>query len=210
MTRRAAAAALLVLALAAASPRGALADGDPASDVLLGQAVFLGYGSVSHAAAARLYAVTAAAAARGYPVRVAVIGARTDLGTVPVLFGKPVQYARFLSAEVPGTNPILVVMPAGFGLARGGGSSSIAPLAGLGTGSGAPTALAAAAVDAVERLSAANGRPLPAGAASASAGPGAGASTVRHAVIAIGVMGLLAAVGVATAWRARGRAADLG
>jgi hypothetical protein len=211
MTRRAACTALLALTITGlATPPGALADGDPASDVLLGQAVFLGYGNVSHAAGDRLYAVASSAAAHGYPIRVAVIGARTDLGTVPALFGKPATYASFLSQEVPGTDPILVVMPAGLGLARSGHALPMGSLGGISTGSHTPDALAAAGVTAVERLSAAAGHPLPANAASGSTQGGASGGTIARALGAIAVMALLAGLGAAGAWRARGRAARAG
>lgn len=208
MSRRAAAVAALGLLVAGQllSPATVRADGDPASDVLLGQSVFLGYGTVSHAVAGRLYAVSAAAAAHGYPVRVAVIGARTDLGTVPVLFGRPARYARFLSSELPQPGPVLVVMPQGFGLARGGRALPAGALTGLRV-SPAADSLAAAAVTAVERLAAAAGHPLPPGAATSTGSGGASAGTIRHALIGLGVLALLAAAGIAAGWRARGRAA---
>ncbi len=203
MRRRAAlAAALLVLGM----PAAAWADGDPASDVLLGQAVFLPYSPVSHVLSSRLYAVAAAAAAHGYPVRVAVIGARTDLGTVPAVFGRPELYARFLSTELPGAGPVLVAMPQGFGLASNGHALAVAPLRGLVAAAGTG-GLLSATVTAVVRLSAAAGHPLPIGATDATSTGAASPSTVRHALLAIALLGALAAVGMASAWRARGRAA---
>ena len=96
------AAVLLGVSLGAgAIPGTARADGDPASDVLLGQDVFLPYSPVSPAVQQRLYAVAAARRA-GYPIKIALIGAATDLGVVPSLFGKPAGYAQFLSAELAG------------------------------------------------------------------------------------------------------------
>ncbi len=193
---------------AAAVPGSARADGDPASDVLLGQDVFLPYSPVSPAVQQHLYTVTAAARRAGYPLKVALISATTDLGVVPSLFGKPSSYAQFLSAELAGvvSGPVLVVMPAGFGLAVGGRPRATTALAGLPISPG-PDGLGTAAVSATERLAAAAGHPLPAGAAGPTAGEGAGADTVRHAVTAVAVLVLLAGAAMGAGAMARGRAA---
>ena len=57
-------------------------------------------------------------------MRVALIGNRFDLGSVPVFWRKPQPYAKFLSQELHGpapyTNRVLVVMPNGYGLSRNG------------------------------------------------------------------------------------------
>jgi hypothetical protein len=54
----------------------------------------------------------------GLPIKVAVIGDKTDLGAVPQLWAKPQVYARFLGSELrfiyKGT--LVVVMPQGFGI----------------------------------------------------------------------------------------------
>ena len=54
----------------------------------------------------------------GLPIKVAVIGNKTDLGAVPQLWGKPQTYARFLGAELRFVykDTLLVVMPQGFGI----------------------------------------------------------------------------------------------
>src|SRR5581483_4766273 len=106
----------------ASAPAVALADGDPASDVLLGQNVFLPYSPISPTMQRRLYAVCDASRRAGYPVRIALIAARSDLGVVPALFGRPQAYARFLSSELAGVvnGPVLVVLPDGFGLVAQG------------------------------------------------------------------------------------------
>jgi hypothetical protein len=205
--RRAAALAALLIALVL--PAAAAADGDPASDVLLGQTVFLPYAPISPTVQRQLYAVTAAAARAGYPLRVALIGAKSDLGVVPALFGKPGQYARFLTSELTGVvnGPVLVVMPSGFGLAARGNALSTAALANVRVGAGT-NGLGTAAVTATERLAAAAGHPLPAGAASAQAPtPGASSSTVRQALVAIGILVALAVIGLAAAAAARTRQA---
>jgi hypothetical protein len=202
--------ALLAALIALAAPAAASADGDPASDVLLGQTVFLPYAPISPTVQRRLYAVTAAAAKAGYPLRVALIGARSDLGVVPALFGKPGQYARFLSSELTGVvnGPVLVVMPSGFGLAARGNALSTAPLAGVGVGAGT-NGLGMAGVTATQRLAAAGGHPLPASAASAQApSPGASSATVRSSLIAIGILVAVALFGFAAALVVRARQAS--
>ena len=128
-SRRWGAGALVLTALLLAGPLAALAlaDGDPASDVLLGQDVFLPYSPISTTSEHQLYAVTAAARQAGYPLKVALIAGKSDLGVLPALFGKPAPYARFLSSEMAGVvnGPVLVVMPDGFGLAAKGNALSI-------------------------------------------------------------------------------------
>jgi hypothetical protein len=184
----------------------ARADGDPASDVLLGQDVFLPYSPISPTVQRRLYAIAAASQTVGYPLKIALIGAKTDLGVVPTLLGKPETYARFLSAELSGVvnGPVLVVMPAGFGLAARGNALSVASLQQIRIGPGAD-GLGLAAITAAGRLAAAAGHPLPADAASPGLSLGASAPTVSHALTAIVVMALLAALTIAAALYARSR-----
>ena len=63
-----------------------------------------------------------AASANGDHIKVAVIGSKNDLGSVPSLLGQPRKYARFLGAELSFfyKGPLLVVMSAGFGFADNG------------------------------------------------------------------------------------------
>lgn len=113
--------ALLWVALLA--PAAARADADPASDVLYVQSLFLPYDSKpSPPAEAELNAAIQHAAAIGTPVRVALIATPYDLGGVTQLFGKPTEYVRFLDAELQYvySGRVLVVMPQGAGLAKGG------------------------------------------------------------------------------------------
>jgi hypothetical protein len=53
-------------------------------------------------------------------VKVAVIAAPQDLGAVPSLFNRPLDYAKFLSLELALVyrGPLLVATPAGFGFVR--------------------------------------------------------------------------------------------
>jgi hypothetical protein len=201
--RRLLAIAVLMLLLA---PSAALADGDPASDVLLGQNVFFPYSPISPSIQRRLYSVCDAARRAGYPVRIALIAARSDLGVVPALFGRPQAYARFLSSELAGVvnGPVLVVMPSGFGLARQGRSLSVAPLARVPVSAGTD-GLGTAAIAGVQRVAAAAGHPLPASAELGSGGSGASGQTIRHALIAMAILAALAAVGIAGAFAARAR-----
>jgi hypothetical protein len=113
------AAALAALALlAAAGP--AAADGDPASDILLVDTVYFPYGGVSDGARQMLRDAVDASTQAGYPVRVALIADKSDLGAVTVLWGQPRKYARFLSLELTllYKGPLLIVMPSGIGFAH--------------------------------------------------------------------------------------------
>jgi hypothetical protein len=110
---------------AAAVPAMALADGDPASDVLIGQTLFMpADAGASAAQQAELQELQRAAARAGYPVRVAVIASPSDLGSVTALWQQPRAYARFLGYELALVfhGPLLVVMPGGFGLNHPGAS----------------------------------------------------------------------------------------
>ena len=197
---------LLLLAPAAAlAPVAALADGDPASDVLLSQDVFFPYTQISPQLERQLYATSAQARRSGYPIKVALIASPADLGVVPALFGKPQAYARFLSAELAGVVrvPVLVVMPAGVGLAvqgQGRGQAGLAQIKPSGVGA---DALASAAMTAIPRLATAAGRPLPA--RLTSSGEGASSTTLRRALIEMLGLALLAGVGIGTALLARSR-----
>ncbi|MEA2211321.1 MAG: hypothetical protein QOF83_1269 [Solirubrobacteraceae bacterium] len=167
---------LLAGALCAATT---LADGDPASDTLLGAAVFYPYAPpVSHSVQTTLNAETAEAKRAGFPIKVALIGRPLDLGVIPDLFGKPQAYANFLEQEISfqGQEPLLVVMPSGYGVV---GMSRPATVAAdrLPTPSGAtPTALAQAAEVAVARLAHAEGHPITAPTVAGASSSGGGSS----------------------------------
>jgi len=150
----------------------ALADVDPASDVLLLQNVFVPYNpTVCTQLKSQLRTLTDKSKAAGYPIKVALIGSKNDLGGAPQFFGKPSPYARFLGQElgIYGPNvgrslkkvPLLVVMPQGFGVyqidARAAG-----PLRGVSIPSNAdPNGLARAAIVAVPKVATAAGHPVP-------------------------------------------------
>jgi hypothetical protein len=148
---------LLVAVVAAATLAAtAAADGDPASDILLTQNYYLPYPEPPKEATAPLKESVAAAFAKGYRVKVAVIATKTDLGTVPSLFNKPSQYAKFLGSEIKMlyVGPLLIVMPEGFGIWDGGRTTAAEErvLDTLSVKDGSPGGLAAAADEAVRKL----------------------------------------------------------
>src|ERR1700744_4507732 len=110
--------ALLLLA-ACVTPVGALADGDPGSDVLVYQQSFVPPDArVSIPAQVSLSGMLRQAARTKAPIRVAIIAHRDDLGAVTALWRKPQVYAHFLGVELSlgYRGQLLVVMPNGFGL----------------------------------------------------------------------------------------------
>jgi len=117
---------LAAVCLALACAAIAFADGDPASDTLIVQNVFFPYPTPSASATTALANVVDSAYAKGYRVKVAVIGSEQDLGSVPSLFNKPTDYAKFLGQELQFyyVGPLLIVMPAGFGIYDGGRSTA--------------------------------------------------------------------------------------
>jgi hypothetical protein len=116
---------LVVIACALAVP-AARADGDPASDTLLVSNVFLPYRAASAGPTAALKQQIASVYAAGNRVKVAVVADKEDLGAIPSLFDKPADYVRFLGQELSTlyAGPLLVVMPAGFGIYDAGRSTA--------------------------------------------------------------------------------------
>jgi hypothetical protein len=109
---------LLALASACVLAPAALADGDPASDVLIVQKLFYPYYSnTPKASVEQLKTTVADANKKGFPIRVAVITSPYDLGAVSALWEKPQPYARFLSLELAFAfkGPLLIVSPKGYG-----------------------------------------------------------------------------------------------
>src|SRR5581483_2231438 len=93
---------LAALALAAAAATvlaagAARADGDPASDYLISQQLFLPADArVPQSVGEELASTIAEANRKGFRVRVAMIGTTLDLGAVQVLWKHPQPYAKFL------------------------------------------------------------------------------------------------------------------
>jgi len=201
--RRGAAVATVFAVLFAALAGIARGDGDPASDYLLTQPAFVPFTAPSPALRAQLTALAAASAKQGYPVRVAVIQSKNDLGTIPQLLGKPGVYARFLGAELRFAyrGRLLVVMRQGYGFTRNGNPDhqGIRTLAGVPKPAGnSSDQLTQAAITALRRVAAGAGHPLPAKVASVtpSTGGGGGGSGGSSVEIVGGVV-VLALLGVA-------------
>jgi hypothetical protein len=112
---------LVVLVLVTAclcAPATARANGDPASDYLLAQNVFLPFtAKIDQAEVQRLNALLRESQTAGFRIRVALILSPSDLGTAFSLFGKPQKYAAFLGLELSFVyrGRLLVVMPNGYG-----------------------------------------------------------------------------------------------
>jgi hypothetical protein len=153
---------LALIAAALACPC-AFGDGDPASDFLVSEDVYLpvvplgSKAAVSTGLADKLAEAVREAAREGDPIKVALIAGRYDLGSIPSLWRRPRAYARFLGAELAyvyrGT--LLIAMPNGFGLYHDGHSVAgeqrlLRPIV-LGSD---PNGLIRAATVAVERLKA--------------------------------------------------------
>jgi hypothetical protein len=170
----------LLLALAAlALPGGAEANGDPASDVLLTNQVFLPFEApISDSAASDLKQTVAAANEKGYTIRVAVIAFTGDLGTAVSLWRRPQDYSKFLGSEIAFVykNRLLVAMPSGFGFYDGKKpvAKELRILAKVKPGK-RPTPLAESAAEAVRALAASAGVTVPK--------PSSGGSATRDRVI---------------------------
>jgi hypothetical protein len=109
--------ALLVL------PATARANGDPASDYLLVQKLFLPFSTkIDRTEAKRLDALLTAAERENFKTRVAIIHSPGDLGTAFSLFRKPQRYAQFLGLELSFVyrGRLVVVMPNGYGYSVNG------------------------------------------------------------------------------------------
>jgi hypothetical protein len=198
MALRLAAVLAAAVSLLALAPAAALADGDPASDVLLGENVFYPYQpAVSPQIQKALNAETAAAKSSGFPIKVALIASPVDLGVIPDLFGKPQKYADFLDQEISfrAKQPLLVVMKTGYGVQ--GLNAKATALAGSlpKPASGNSNDLAQAAKSAVAKLAGASGHPVSNAAAQPSGSHSSGGSSSTTVVIAL----VVAAVAVAGA-----------
>jgi hypothetical protein len=152
------------IALALLVPQVALANGDPASHVLPSQDVFYpgSPSTVSGSLTRQLNGLMTESQRKGYALKVALIASPDDLGTVPELFGKPEEYAQLLDEEIAfNSKPrLLVVMPAGFGLATVSGRERRAIRRISIPDDASADDLARAAVLAVPKLATAAGHPV--------------------------------------------------
>jgi hypothetical protein len=152
---------LVAVALFCVLAGTAHADGDPASDYLLGTQVFVPFDlKVPKSSQQELTSLVHDANRSGYTIRVALIGSAYDMGSVTSLWRKPKPYAKFLGTELTFVykNRLLVVMPNGFGFNRPGHSTTneYAALSKITIGPGA-AGLLTAAEKGVQQLAAASG-----------------------------------------------------
>jgi hypothetical protein len=191
---------LAVLALWA--PAAALADADPASDVLLGSPAFFPYQPpVSSSLQNQLITELDRLRKQGLNLKVAIIQSPVDLGAIPNMFGHPQAYAEFLGREISFNQrqPLLVVMPGGFGLSNAGSPSALSGLR-INRG-GRSNGLTETAILAVRRIARQKGKDVATGRPSASGGSGSGVSPL----ITFAAPALLVVLGAfaATWWHRR-------
>jgi hypothetical protein len=117
---------------------------------------------------------------------VAIIGSPVDLGAIPNLFGQPQTYATFLGREISFNRPqpLLVVMPQGFGVSNAGPAAA---LAGLKPNPGSD-GLAQSAMVAVQRIAKASGKTVSAGDAGGGGSGSGGPSALAIAGIVAGLV----------------------
>jgi hypothetical protein len=182
----------------------AQADGDPASDVLVTQSLFLPQDAgASPRQQVQMAGLLAEAGRAGDPVRAALIASPADLGSVSALWRQPQNYANFLGQELSlvyhGT--LLVVMPNGYSVyGVGGAPTKPSALRGLPLPG---SALGPAGIAAIRRLAGASGHTLP---LPASAGPASSGSSNGLPWIIFGIGVVL----IGLAWTASLRARPLG
>jgi hypothetical protein len=154
--------AATVAALAASiAATPARADGDPASDYLLTQNVFVPFNTkFSPTLTQQLAGLTLDGKRKRYPIKVALIATPYDLGAITALWRKPQRYAHFLAQEIAFAyrGRLLIVMPNGFGIYHLGHSTATEKqvLARLSVAQGG-NGMAGSAIAAVKQLAAANG-----------------------------------------------------
>lgn len=187
--------ALIGAAACLSAPSLARANGDPASDYLLTQNVFLPFTTkIDQNSVKRLNALLVEAKSERFPIRVALILSPSDLGTAFSLFGKPEKYARFLGLELSFVyrDRLLVVMPNGYGYAVKGDPDpkASAVLKKLPAPGRSATKEAEAAIVAVQRLAAGEGHQL----AAPKVGGSAGRDRLTIAAAATAAIALIAAI----------------
>jgi hypothetical protein len=189
---------LLVLVIAVCALAGtARADGDPASDYLLGTQVFFSIDVKLPAAKQQeLTSIVRDANKSGYAIRVALIASPYDLGAVTSLWRKPGAYAKFLGAELQFIykHRLLIVMPNGFGFnwQKHPSSKEDTLLSTVPIGTGA-VGMLDSAVTAVQRLASASGVKVVRAPAAATPGK-RGFAHSRALIVLAAIAGLALAV----------------
>jgi hypothetical protein len=173
-------AAVVVLAL----PAAARADGDPASDFLIGQDSFIPSDTnVPASTVESLNALLQEARNKKYRVKVALIASPSDLGAVTPLWRQPQRYAEFLGQELfyVYRGRLLIVMPNGYGIYRIRKSTDKERrvLDGLPHPEKSGKNLGDAAITAVQKMAAANGVTLTAQGGDNSASKSGGGKSSR-------------------------------
>ena len=170
-------------------PAGALADGDPASDVLAAQTLFLPQDAGMSGTTAQRLAGEIAAGAAARPLRVAIVASPADLGAVTALWHRPQAYARFLGQEIAlvAHGEVLVVMPNGYGVASDGRSAPSADAALIARLPAPGRAVVAGALHAVIGLNRAHGVSASISTRVAPGG-GGGAGVMAWVVFAVGLV----------------------
>jgi hypothetical protein len=155
--------AFLVAAIAVlCAPAVALAHGDPASHYLETGSLYPSFEhQPSQNVELQLIGVLDAAKKAGYPIKVSLISA-ADVADTPEMLNKPQEYAEYVvgalvGSRVPVEAPVVIVSPAGIGVAGPGAEE----MPGVTTGTSGD-ALATAAMTAVRDIAAKAGHPLPA------------------------------------------------
>ena len=200
-------AALAVVTVCLCAPSAARANGDPASDYLLAQNVFLPFTTkIDRGEVQRLEGLLRDSQKAGFRIRVALILSPSDLGTAFSLFGKPQKYAAFLGLELSFVyrDRLLVVMPNGYGFALNADPDpkASAVLKKLPPPGRDATKEVQAGIVAVQRLAAAEGRRL-------AVPPKSGGSASRDRLtIAAAVTALIALIAAFVLYRRRERPAD--
>jgi hypothetical protein len=183
---------ILAAAVCLSLPAAARANGDPASDYLLVQNVFLPFNAkIDPKAGTNLSGVIRASGDSGFKVKVALIGSRYDLGTAFSLYNQAQRYSEFLGLELSFQfrGHLIVVMPNGLGTSVAGKKDprGIRALKSLPAPGRDATKQAEAGTTAVRRLAAAYGHVI-----SASSGGGGGSQTRDRLTIAAGIVALVA------------------
>ena len=190
--------AWLAIVATTVAPTTALADGDPASDELIGANVFYPFSPpVAAGLQKTLNSETAAATHVHFPIKVALIASPADLGAIPSLFAKPQQYADFLDQEISfagTTTLLLVVMPNGYGV-QGLNDPATAVVTTLKPPAGSRSDdLARAAIAAVTKLAAAAGHPISTGSGGSDVAAGDSSTEIGIGALVFAAFLLSAAV----------------
>jgi hypothetical protein len=178
---------VLALGAGALAPPRAAADADPASDFLLVAPVFYPYQPATDPALKKtLESTLTQLKAKGLNLKVAILDDATDLGAVTNLWNMPQPYADFLDKEISFNTkqPLLVVMPAGFGASNAGPTGALNGM--IVDSSHSANGLARSAILAAVRLARANGKSIPTPVIPAASASGSGGGGGTSPLLAFG------------------------